>query len=318
MALVHRGVQRLGYVRLAVDDPGLGKTREFYTRELGLLETAAEAGRATFRCWHEPYRFTLVVDHRAQPGLVEIGLQVRDDADLDTVSAHAQRTGIVVEDARPDLPLAGLGRSVAFDLPAGPRLRLFAEMQQPGYVTGYISPDWVPPRNLRGTPAPLHLNHVAVTSPDPPRCIEACRSLLGFQLSEKILDAKGQPISALLFRMMKNIGGQDLAIFPGTAVKLHHVAFSKEDASDILADGTHLRSDRVQIDLLGPVRQPYGNTFSLYFRDPHGVRLELCSGGRMTELHPDFRPIVWSQTNIKRALSYYDEEMGDDFLQPCL
>jgi catechol 2,3-dioxygenase len=318
MALIHKGVHRLGYVRIAVEDPGLAQTREFYARELGLLETAAEPGRAMFRCWHEPYKFTLVVDHGAEPGLIEIGLQVRDESDLDSACRAVQREGIALERVSADSVLAGLGRSVAFDIPAGPRIRLFAHMQQPGYVGGYVSPDWVPPREVRGMPAPLHLNHVAFTSPDPARCIAACQSLLGFQVSEKILDPAGRPVSALLFRMMKNIGGQDLAVFPGAAVKLHHIAFSKEDSSDILADGTHLRADRVQIDLLGPVRQPYGNTFSLYFRDPRGVRLEVCSGGRMVEAHPDFRPVVWSQGNIKRALSYYDEEMGDEFLQPCL
>jgi catechol 2,3-dioxygenase len=111
-------------------------------------------------------------------------------------------------------------------------------------------------------------------------------------------------------------------VFPAAVssdpVRLHHIAFSKEDSSDILADGTHLRSDGVEIDLLGPVRQPYGSTFSLYFRDPFGVRLELCSGGRMTEPHPDYQPVQWSAGNFKRALSYYDESIGEGFLEPCL
>ncbi len=318
MTLVHRGVQRLGYVRIGLEDAAFAKSRDFYTRQLGLLETASSADRLMYRCWHEPYQCTLVIERAATPGLVEIGLQLRDEGDVGAYQRKIQEAGTATTAAGADVVMQGLGRSFSFELPAGPRLRLFADLRQTGYVTGYISPDWVAPRAMRGTPAPLHLNHIAFTSPDPERCMEACRSLLGFYVSEQIVEEDGRVVSALLFRMMKNVGGQELAIFPGDSVKLHHIAFSKEDSSDILADGTNLRCDRVDIDLLGPLRQPYGNTFSLYFRDPSGVRLELCSGGRMTEAHPDFQPVSWSARNIKKALSYYDEEMGDEFLQPSL
>lgn len=38
----------------------------------------------------------------------------------------------------------------------------------------------------------------------------------------------------------------------------------------------------------------------------------------MPEAHPDYRPVVWSADNFKRALSYYDEFVGEEFFQPCL
>jgi catechol 2,3-dioxygenase len=126
-------------------------------------------------------------------------------------------------------------------------------------------------------------------------------------------------ISALLFRMAKNVGGQEIAIYPGQEVKLHHVAFTKEDASDIMSDGYYLRSDGVELDLIGPLRQPYGNTFSVHFFDRCGVRLELCTAGRMTEVHPEIQPVVWSKSNLREALSYYDEALvPEEFFLPCL
>lgn len=318
MALIHRGIQRIGYVWIAVNDPRLTKSREFYTNEVGLLAMGVEPNRAFFRCWHEPYQFSLVIEHRAEPGLVEIGFQVRDGVDLGTFAKRINHAGLATEHAVAGEILNGMGQSLAFQTPAGPRLRLFDEIAQPGYVTGYDSPDWVVPKALRGTPAPLHFNHVGFTTPDPARCADFLAKVLDFHTSEKIVGEQGELVSSLMYRMTKNVGGQELAIFPGSETRLHHIAFSKEDASDILADGVHLRSDGVDIDLLGPVRQPYGNTFSLYFRDPSGVRLALCSGGRITEPHPDFKPVVWSRVNMKKALSYYDEEVGEEFLQPSL
>lgn len=318
MAMSHRGIQRIGYAWVAVTDPRLLKSRPFYQDELGLLQTGFEANRAYFRCWHEPYLFSTVIEHSEQPRLVEIGFQVRDAADLDSAEEALASAGVPVQRAGPTEVLKGLGESLAFEVPAGPRLRLFAHIDQPGYITGYQSPDWVAPKPMRGTVAPLFFNHVAVTTPDVERCAAFLQDVLGFFTSEKIVGEQGQLVSVLLFRMSKNVGGQELALMPGARIGLHHLAYTKEDSSDILADATHLRSDGVPLEMLGPVRQPYGNTFSVYFRDPNGIRLELCSGGRMTERHTDFQPVVWSQANMKRALSYYDEEVDAAFLEPSL
>lgn len=319
MALRRRGIHRLGYVWLGLDDPRLLKTREFYTQELGLLETGYASGHLSFRCWHESYKFSFVANHSETPGLVEIGFQVRDDADLAAFKSRVAAAGVAVSEAEADAVLAGLGRSIAFRVPEGPPIRLFAQMDQLGYVAGFEAPDWVPPKPLRGKAAPFHINHVGVTTPNPERCVGFLSDALGFLVSEKIVDASGKLVSALMFRMSKNVGGQELAIFPGDAVKLHHVAFSKEDASDIIADAYHLRADGVDIDPLGPLRQPYGNTFSVHFKDPCGVRLELCNGGRMTDLHREFQPVVWSTENLRGALSYYDKiKAPEAFFQPCL
>ena len=318
MALIRRGIHRLGYAWIAVKDSRLLKTREFYTQEMGLLETGVEPNRIAFRCWHEPYKFSFVVDHSDTPGLVEIGLHVRDDEDLANFQRQLTTAGVAVERAAAGEVLQGLGTSIAFEVPAGPRVRLFAKMHLSGYVTGYEGPDWVAPKALRNTAAPLNINHVAFTSPDPARASAFFAEQLGFLTSEKIVDANGKTVSSLLFRMAKNVGGQEVAIYPGQAVGLHHVAFTKEDASDVMADGYYLRSDGVEMDLLGPLRQPYGNTFSLHFHDRTGIRLELCSGGRMTDVHPEFQPVVWSKGNLRAALSYYDEGLvPEEFFLPC-
>jgi len=319
MALLRRGIHRLGYARIAVKDLRLLKTRDFYANEMGLLETGIEPNRVMFRCWHEPYKFSFVVDQSDKPGLVEIGLHVRDDIDLDNFQRKLTAAGVAVDVAEADTELKGLGKSIAFDVPAGPRIRLFADIQQLGYVSGFEGPDWVAPKAIRGTAAPLNINHVAITSPDPERCSAFLADMLGFLTSEKIVDEKGKTISALLFRMAKNVGGQEIAIYPGTEVKLHHIAFTKEDSSDIMSDGYFLKSDGVELDLLGPLRQPYGNTFSVHFFDYCGVRLELCAVGRMTEVHPEIQPVVWSKSNLREALSYYDEALvPEEFFMPCL
>lgn len=319
MTLKRRGIARIGYVHIALADRRLEQSRSFYNKQLGLMESAVEPNRVYLRCWHEALHHSLVIEERSKNQLVEIGFQVRDQQDLISFTERLKKRKIAVKNHAAGEPLRGIGRSISFVIPGGQRLRLFEHMDQIGYATGYDSPDWVVPKELSASPAPLFLNHVGITVPEPGKTVKFLTQTLGFVVSEKIVANDGKTLlSALLFRMSKDVGGQELAIYQGPEGKLHHIAFSKEDASDILIDGQYLARDRVTIDPYGPTRQSYGKTFSLHFFDPFGVRLELCSGGRITEAHPEFEPVIWTESNLAKALSWYDQDLSENFLAPSI
>ncbi len=318
MALKHGGIIRIAYVRLALNDSRLRQAQFFYCDSLGLVETFRQPDRLYLRCWHEAFPYSLVLDEAPENRLVEIGFQVRDAGDLETLEAAINAAGVAVTRASAGA-LTGMGESITFAIPGGPVLRLFAELPQIGYMTGFDSPDWVTPRALRGTPAPFFLNHAGITVSDPQAAVDFLTGVLGFVVSERIdSDDGARLLSALLFRMSKEAGGQELALFPGPAGRLHHIAFTKEDPNDILIDGQYLREAGVNIDIYGPTRQSYGKTFSLHFHDPFGIRLELCSGGRITEVHPQFQPVRWTESQLGKALSYFDRDLRAEFLQPSL
>lgn len=318
MALKHGGIIRIAYVRLALHDSRLRQAQFFYCDSLGLVETYREPDRLYLRCWHEAFPYSLVLDEGPDNRLVEIGFQVRDAAELKALENNVMNAGVQVQN-HPAGVLSGMGESITFDIPGGPTLRLFTELPQIGYMTGFDSPDWVTPRSLRGTPAPFFLNHAGITVPDPKAAVDFLTQALGFVVSERIDSDDGQRLlSALVFRMQKEAGGQELAIFPGPAGHLHHIAFTKEDPNDILIDGQYLREAGVNIDIYGPTRQSYGKTFSLHFQDPFGVRLELCAGGRLTEVHPEFEPVRWTESQLGKALSYFDRDLQTAFLAPSL
>lgn len=314
MGVEHRGILRVAYVWIGLND--LKKASRFYRETLGLVETAGERERVYLRCWHEPFHHSLILEQTAENRLVEIGLEVRDGQDLDALQGKLAARGIPVERAESDSVIKGIGRSISFHIPGGHRFRVFDSMEEVGYVTGYASPDWNVPRALRGTPAPLFLGHVGITAPHPEETIRFLQEALEFQISEWIKAGdNGSPMSALLFR---TTNGQDIAVFPGKEAGLHHIAFVKLDETDILNDSTFLVEDGVKIDLYGLTLQSYGKTYSLYLYDPFGVRLELFSGGRFSELHPEYQPVVWTESQLKKALSYYDNFLNEDFLKASL
>lgn len=318
MGLKHRGILRIAYVRLGLNDNRLTRSLNFYRDRFGMLESLRDTQRAYLRCWHETFQYNLVLEQTAENHLIETGFQVRDEEDLDHFTQQIEAAGVEVEQSAAGEPLSGMGRSIAFAIPGGQRLRLFADMVQSGYTTGFESPDWVTPRKLRGTAAPMFLNHVGLTSANPAATVDFLTEVLGFVVSEKIIGDDGQLLSALVFRMRRDVGGQEIAIFPGEDNHLHHIAFSKEDPNDILVIGQYLREDGINIDTFGPTKQSYGNTFSIHFFDDFGIRLELCCGGRLTTVHPETEPVVWTESDLSKALSYYDEDVNPGFLDHSL
>lgn len=318
MALKHRGILRLGHVRVSIED--FDSARSFAIGSLGLIEHRCGVDddgveRSYLRTWRDPLAYDYVIE-RGEPRLVEVGFQVRDDADLDSVAQRVRGAGIDVDVDGEGQVLADLGPSISFVVPAGPRLRLFADIAVTGPAPGWKAPHWNIPKVLRGTAAPMNLGHVGFASPDPDAAVTFLSGVLDFGISETISSDDGDRLlSALLFRSNY---GQDLAVFPGSRTGLHHVAFLQYDESAVVRDAAWLLEDGARIDAWGPTRQSYGRTMSLHFEDPSGVRLELFAGGRFSELHPEFRPVRWTESNLAKALSFYDRTDNAQFLEPSL
>lgn len=318
MTLKHRGILRLGYVRLAVAD--LEAASAFARDAVGLIEHRSGRDpdgveRTYLRTWREGHAFSYVLE-RGTPRLVEVGLQVREEEDLQAAAGRVEHSGVTVDWAGENKVLVDLGVSVSFTVPSGPQLRMYSDAVVTGPAVGYESPHWNVPRQLRATPAPMNLGHVGFTTPDTEAVIGFLTGVLDFGVSELITTDDGErTLSALLFRSNY---GQDLAVFPGSAARLHHVAFLQYDEATVLRDVTWMREAGATIDAWGPTRQSYGRTMSLHFKDPCGIRLELFAGGRFSELHPSFQPVRWTESHLDKALSFYDRTDNPDFLEPSL
>jgi catechol 2,3-dioxygenase len=314
------GILRLGYVRVSLGDADLAAAREFYCDTLGLVaDPRSSAERGWLRCWHEAQPYSFVIERGGPRRLIEVGFELTAVDELTRLEQRIVAEGGAAVRSRSQPELPGMGESLTCEVPGGLSLRLYAPFVEPGvFMVGHQSPHWVTPRELRATPAPLFLNHVGINVPDPAAAVRFLTRALGFVVSERVESMDGALVSALLFRMSRDAGGQELALFKSATPGLHHIAYTKEDCNDILLDGQYLAQANVRIDPLGPTRQPYGKTFSLYFYDPVGLRFELCSGGRITEAHPEFEPVVWSEAMFHRALSLYDERIAEGFFDACL
>lgn len=282
-------IMRMGFVEYGV--PDLEQARRFYCDVLGLILTGEDTDRLYFKCWDEYDHHSLVLNRRQKSGLVKIGWKLEGTSDFDAVQRRLDDYG-VASTRVPRGAEVELGEALSFVAPSGQAMWLYREMTQVGKLA--VPPEIVP-KNMVGI-APTHLDHMVIAAEDPDEAVRFYTSVLGFHISEQVLDQSGHSIFSFLF-----LGGKphDLAIANGPRGKFHHVAFHVEDweavkgAHKILVEGKHPIA--VAPSLHGVTR---GST--TYFYDPAGNRLETFAGGYLT--YPDFPTVTWTSDNLGKAL----------------
>ena len=134
------------------------------------------------------------------------------------------------------------------------------------------------------------------------------RSVLGFRMTEQVLDANGHQLGVWLER---SHSPHDIAIVNGPNGALHHFAFWLDDWDQVRKAADILAFNGVQIDQ-GPTRHGVTRGNTIYFFDPLGIRNEVFTGGYRPD--PDFPSITWTEDQFGRGLFYYENVVSQRFL----
>jgi catechol 2,3-dioxygenase len=298
------GIIRLGFVELLVND--LSRASNFYSRILGLQETHQEDGRLFFKCWDEYDHHSVILKNGTGPGLVKLGWKVGSERDLEQLEQEIEKYGVPVKriSKREE---AAVGEALSFIAPSGQSMMLYADMDQPG--KRIVPPDIIP-EGLTGI-APLHLDHLVISAEDADEAVNFLTSVLGFRISEQILDPEGHAVASFLFRTNK---AHDIAVVHGPAGRFHHLAFGLEDRSDVKR-AAEIVSQHQQVEV-PPSQHGITRGCTTYFRDSEGNRIETFAGGYMT--YPDFPTITWSTEHMDRATFYFGGPTNPDMFMEWL
>ena len=128
-----------------------------YTDYYGLLLTAQDGDRAYLKGWDEFDHHSLVLHEADESGMDHVAFKVRREADLDRIEGELRErlinvTHIAAGEQR------GMGRRIAFTVPTGHRVELYATCEQVGNGLPTRNPD-VWPDGLKGMKA-TRLEHV--------------------------------------------------------------------------------------------------------------------------------------------------------------
>ncbi|WP_420611503.1 catechol 2,3-dioxygenase [Candidatus Spongiisocius sp.] len=298
------GILRLSHVDITVPDLDLASA--YYTDVMGMIEVERTSDRAFFKCWDEEDHHSLAVRYDPRVGIDRFSFKVEDDDDLADLEARVEKFGFRVDRVSRGEEI-GQGESIRFATPSGHTMELVREVEQVGGLLPKVNPPPVP-LDLPGI-APPRMDHLLVTAEEVGEATRFYTDVLGFRITEQLLDGDGHQIGTWLER---SHSPHDLAVVSGPNGGLHHFAFWLDAWDDVRRSADILAYHAVQIDV-GPTRHGITRGSTIYFFDPMGTRNEVFTGGYRPD--PDFPTITWTEDNIGKAIFYYEGELNERFMK---
>ncbi len=298
------GILRLSHVDITVPDLDLASA--YYTGVMGMIEVERTTDRAFFKCWDEEDHHSLAVRYDPRVGIDRFSFKVENDEDLAELEERVERFGFRVDRISRGHEI-GQGESIRFATPSGHTMELVREVERVGGMLPKINPSPVPP-DLPGI-APPRMDHLLVTAEEVGEATRFYSDILGFRITEQLLDGEGHQIGTW---MERSHSPHDLAVVSGPNGGLHHFAFWLDDWDHVRRSADILAYHAIQIDV-GPTRHGITRGSTIYFFDPMGTRNEVFTGGYRPD--PDFPTITWTEDNIGKAIFYYEGELNERFMK---
>lgn len=298
------GILRLSHVDIKVPDLDLAEA--YYTGVMGLEVTERTADRLFLKCWDEEDHHSLAVRYDPRTGLDRFSFKVEHEDDLDALERRVEQYGFGVRRVSRGDEI-GQGESIRFETPSGHEMELVHDVEKVGGRLGKLNPGVLPP-DMAGI-APPRMDHLLINAEEVPEATRFYMDVLGFRLTEQLLDADGHQLGTW---MERSHSPHDLAVVSGPNGALHHFAFWLDDWDHVRSAADILAFNAIQVDV-GPTRHGITRGNTIYFFDPMGTRNEVFTGGYRPD--PDFPTITWTEDNIGRAVFYYEGEINDRFVQ---
>jgi catechol 2,3-dioxygenase len=298
------GILRLGHVDVTVTDLDLATA--YYTEVMGMIVVERDADSVYLKCWDETDHHSLRLIYAPRVGLDLMAFKVEHEDDLSDLENAVTRYGFPVQRISKGESV-GQGESIRFATPSGQTMELVHDIEK----VGGLLPKVNPAPFVTGVPgiAPPRMDHLLVTAEEVGEATTFYTSVLGFRVTEQLLDGNGHQIGTW---MERSFSPHDLAVVSGPNGGLHHFAFWLDDWEAVRKAADTLAYNGIQIDV-GPTRHGVTRGSTIYFFDPLGTRNEVFTGGYRPD--PDFPTITWTEDNIGRAVFYYEGELNDRFMK---
>ncbi len=297
------GILRLSHVDIKV--PDLDLAAAYYTEVMGLGITEQTEDRIFMKCWDEEDHHSLSVRYDPRTGLDRFSFKVENEDDLDDLERRVENYGFAVHRVSRGEEI-GQGESIRFETPSGHEMELVFDVERVGNALGKVNPR-LEPRGYKGI-APPRMDHLLINAEEVGEATKFYMDVLGFRLTEQIIDAEGHQIGTW---MERSHSPHDLAVVSGPNGALHHFAFWLDDWDHVRQAADILAYNAIQVDV-GPTRHGVTRGNTIYFFDPMGTRNEVFTGGYRPD--PDFPTITWTEDNIGKAVFYYEGEVNERFV----
>ena len=293
-----RDIAHLGHIELLTPKPQ--ESLDFFTKIIGLQENGRQGDSVYLRAWGDYENSTLKLTASKAPGVGHFALRTADSETLDQLTNYLQKNGVSGKWIESDL---GHGRAYRFSSPDGHAVELYYDtkfFEAPADLATHLKNN-PQRRGIHGV-APRRLDHINLLAADVKANRQFYQTLLGMKVTEQIIFDDGTEMGGWLTATNKSY---DLAITRDNAGghgRLHHLTYFADTREEVLRAADLLVENGITIET-GPHKHAIGQTFFLYVFEPGGNRFELASGG-YTILAPDWKPIVWTQSDRARGQAW--------------
>jgi len=293
-------IAHLGHVELYTDQ--FDASLDFFTRVYGLTITEQNDQSAYLRAFDDYEHHSLKLTRHHTTGVGHIAYRVTSQAALDAQVAMIEDSGY--ECLGWDDGDAGHGRAFRFKDPFDHTFEIYWDTNR------YVAPDTEQPalKNIaqryhgRGV-CPRRIDHLNLLATDVSQFRTFMETCLGSRVTEMIQLDNGR-IGGAWFTV--NNKSYDLACTEehGNADgRVHHLTYATDQREDILRAADIFLENGVHIET-GPHKHSIQGTFFLYVWEPAGNRIELANSGARLILAPDWKPVVWTETERKKGQAW--------------
>lgn len=293
-------IAHLGHVEIYSNK--FEESLDFFVNVYGLTLAGQDETSAYLRAWDDYEFHTLKLTRHNTTGVGHIAYRTSSAAALERrVKAIEGSKYKVIGWVEGDL---GHGRAFRFEDPFGHVFEIYWD------TVRYNAPEREKPalKNIaqkfhgRGC-HPRRLDHVNLLAEDVTEFRAFMQTCLGSRVTEMIQLDNGR-LGGCWFTV--NNKGYDLACTEehgGGNGRLHHVTYAADNRDDILRAADVFLENGVHIET-GPHKHAIQGTFFLYVWEPAGNRVELANAGARLILAPDWKPVVWTETERKKGQAW--------------
>ncbi|WP_224779426.1 VOC family protein [Leucobacter sp. Psy1] len=281
-------VAQLGHTELLT--PNLDESVAFFTDVYGLYLVGEEPGAAHLRAWNDDVLTSLKLTASDQAGLGHVAWRATSPQALERRVAALEKRGVEGHWHDGDF---GHGAAFRYRGPGGHQQEIYFETEKyrPTEETRPHLPNQPQKFDPQGAAA-AHIDHINLLVPNVSEASQFQQETLGFKLRERLVPAERDEVGAWLSVMTK---AHDLALTrepAPTEGRLHHLAYSVPETSDVIRAADIFMENDVFIEF-GPAKHSRTQGFFLYVYEPGGNRIEVFTGG-IHIFSPDFETVTWT------------------------
>ena len=289
----------LAHIELLTPKPE--ESLHFFVHVLGLTESGREGDSVYLRGWDDYEFHTLKLTAAKQAGMGHVAFRTWSEAALERRVAELERMGAGLGWNEGDL---GHGRAYRARDPDGHIFEIYYETHW------YEAPPEMKPalKNqamrypARGCNA-RRLDHLNLLVLDVAETRNFLQQGFGMRPTELIVLDTGQEAGAWMTVTNKTYDIAFTLDHTRTPGRFHHVTYALDSREDILRAADVFLENGVFIET-GPHKHAVQQTFFLYVWEPGGNRVELANAGARLMLAPDWKPVIWTETERRKGQAW--------------